>query len=179
MKQLHLIAIGIGAVTSAVLGVYIIGELFTRPGGAQAFFTLVAWLAVPLVLTVFAVSSPRVAYPVFVALVGALLIFAVTTIPMARAVWEFENSNGPISLMALVAIMVPLVGLGKELPTKAGWLMLIALGGVFASQALSLLFVGQVTTIGEFSLAILPYLATAGLFLLVGRQSASVEASTP
>lgn len=178
MKQLHMLAVIIGAITSAVLVVYIIGELFTAPGGAQAFFTLVAWLAIPLVLTVFAVSSPRAAYPVFVALVGAVLILSVTTIPMARAVWEFENNNGPYSLMALVAILIPLVGLGRELPSKAGWLMLIALGGVFASQALSLLFVDQMTTIGEFALVILPYLATAGLFILVGRQSAGVEAST-
>ena len=177
MKQLHLIAIGIGAVTSAVLGVYIIGELFTQPGGAQAFFTLLAWLAVPLVLTVFTVSSPRAAYPVMVVIVAAVLILSVTTIPMARSVWEFENENGPISLMGLVATMVPLVGLGWPAPAKSGWLMLITLGGVFASQALSLLFVDQVTTIGEFALVILPYLATAGLFILVGRKS--VEADVP
>lgn len=170
MKPLQWIAIAIATVTSAVLLFYIIGELFTQPGGAQAFFTLVAWLAVPLVLTVFTLSSPRAAYPVFVVIVAAVLILSVTTIPMARAVWEFENNNGPISLMVLVATLVPLVGLGRDMPTKAGWLMIITIGGTFASQALSLLFVDQVTTIGEFAAVELPYLATAGLFLLVGRQ---------
>lgn len=178
MKPLHMIAIIIGAATSAVLAVYIIRELFTQPGGAQAFFTLLLWLAVPLVLTVFTASSPRVAYPVFVVIVAAVLIVSVTTIPLAKSVWEFENNNGPISLMVLVATVVPLVALGRELPAKAGWLMLITLGGVFASQGLSLLFVGQATTIAEFAVVILPYLASAGLFILVGREQATASSPT-
>lgn len=170
MKPLHLIAFGIGIAVSAVLAVFITIELFKNPGGAQAFFTLLLWIAVPLVLTVFAVSGPRFAYPVFVVVVAAVLILSLTTIPMAKSVWAFENANGPISLMVLVGTLIPLVTLGREMPQQAGWLMLITLGGAFASQALSLLFVGQTTTIAEFAIVVLAYLVSAGLYVLVGRQ---------
>lgn len=177
MKSLQMIAFGIGMLVTAVLAVFIVIELFKNPGGAQAFFTLLLWIAVPLVLTVFAVSGPRFAYPVFVVVVGAVLILFVTTVPMAKSVWEFENANGPISLMVLVGTLVPLVTLGREMPRQAGWLMLITLGGAFASQALSLLFVGQTTTIAEFALVVLAYLVSAGLYVLAGRQQEAASSA--
>lgn len=177
MKPLQLIALGIGAIASAVVTVYLAIDLFNVPGGAKAFFTLIVWLAVPFVLTVFAATAARGAYPVLVVLVGLVLVMSVTTIPAARSVAEFENSNGPIRLMVLVAVLVPLVTLGLEMPRHAGQLMLFTLGGVFVTQALSLLLARQSTAIVELALVELPFLAVGGLYLLVGRQQAQTAST--
>lgn len=177
MKSLQLIALGIGAIASVVVAVYLAIDLFDVPGGARAFFTLIVWLAIPFVLTVFAATAPRGAYPVLVVLVGIVLVMSVASIPAARSVAEFENNNGPIRLMVLMAILVPLVALGREMPRQAGQLMLFTLVGMFVTQTLSLLFAGQSAAIGQLALVELPFLVVGGLYLLVGRQQAQTTSA--
>ena len=171
MKPLHLAALVIGAAATAFFVVAIAVGLFDNPGGVRGVVVLLVWLAIPFVLGVFAAYSPRAAYPVLVVIVGLALIYALTSILAARAVWAFEEANGPVNLMISIAVLAPLVVLGKSLPHKAGVLIILTVVGMFVLQSISLLFVGKSSLILELAVTVPPYLISGGLFWLAGRRA--------
>lgn len=82
--------------------------------------------------------------------------------------WDFEDTHGPVNLVVLIAALIPLVALGRSMPGRAGWLMIITIAGSVAFQSVSLLLVGQWSVILVFAVLMAPYAAVAILLIIAG-----------
>ncbi len=158
----------LGAMFSGLLVLFIAGEILSDPGGAQGVALVVAWLAVPLLMSILALLRPGAAYPVLVVLVALVLLAALASIPMAEALWAFEDTHGPINLLVIIGALIPLVALGRAMPARAGWLMVVVITGFVAFQSISLLLVGQWSVILVFAVLMPPFLAVALLLIIAG-----------
>jgi len=110
----------------------------------------------------------RAAYPALVVMVALVLIASLVTIPFAGPLWDFEDTHGPINLVVLIAALIPLVALGRSMPGRAGWLMIITIAGSVAFQSVSLLLVGPWSVILVFAVLMAPYAAVAILLIIAG-----------
>lgn len=164
----------LGAIVSGLLVLFIAGEILSDPGGIQGVTVVVAWLALPLLLSILAIVRPGAAYPILIAVVGVVLLASLVTVPMAEAVWEFEDTHGPVNLIVIIGTLIPLVALGRAMPARAGWLMVVAISGFLAFQSISLLLVGQWSVILVFAVLMPPFLAVAILFVIAGVKSRAV-----
>ena len=182
VKGLQVAGLVLGAAVSGLLILFMSGEILTDPGGVTGLLAVLAWLAVPAVLTILAILRPAAAYPILVATVGLVLLAAAVSIPLARQVWEFEDTHGPINLMILLGALVPLVALGRAMPARAGWLMIITIVGSLALQGISLLIAGQASVIVVFFVLTPPFLISAALLIASARQAepaTTPDGSTP
>jgi len=172
-----LVALGVvcGAAFSGLIVLFIGGEILSDPGGLAGLGLVLGWLVVPVMLSVLALVRPRAAYPVLVVMVALVLVAGLATIPFAGPVWEFEDTHGPINLVVLIAALIPLVALGRSMPGRAGWLMIITIAGSVAFQSVSLLLVGQWSVILVFVVLMPPYLAAAVLLIIAGAQASRVS----
>jgi len=161
----------LGAIFSGMLVLFVAGEILSDPGGAQGALLVAAWLVIPLVLSILALVRPRAAYPALVVVVALVLLASLATIPLARPVWDFEDTHGPINLLVLIGALIPLVALGRALPTQAGWLMFATIAGSMAFQAISLAFVGEWSVILVFVVLMAPFTAVAILFVIGGARA--------
>jgi len=158
----------LGTIFSGLLVLFIAGEILSDPGGTQGVALVVAWLALPVLLSIFALVRPSAAYPVLAVVVGLVLLAALVAIPMSGAVWEFEDTHGPINLIVIIGTLIPLIALGRAMPARAGLLMLVAIAGFVAFQSISLLLVSQWSVVLVFALLMPPFLAVAILFVIAG-----------
>lgn len=165
MKGLQMAGLILGAAFSSMLILFMSGEILTDPGGATGLLLVLAWLTVPVALTILALLRPAAAYPILVGMVGLVLLAAAASIPLALQTWEFEDTHGPINLMILLGALVPLVALGRAMPTRAGWLMIITIVGSLVLQGISLLIAGQPSVIVLFFALMPPFLIAAVLFI--------------
>lgn len=163
-----LLGVLLGAMFSGLLVLFIAGEMLSDPGGVQGVIFVVAWLVLPALLSILALVRPDAAYPVLVVAVGVVLLASLATIPLASAVWEFEDTHGPINLTVIIGALMPLVALGRALPGRAGALMIVLIAGFAATQSISLLMVGQWSVILVFAVLMPPFLAVAILFVIAG-----------
>ena len=158
----------LGTIFSGLLVLFIAGEILSDPGGTQGVALVVAWLALPVLLSIFALVRPSAAYPVLAVVVGLVLLAALVAIPMSGAVWEFEDTHGPINLIVIIGTLIPLIALGRAMPARAGLLMLVAIAGFVAFQSISLLLVSQWSVVLVFAVLMPPFLAVAILFVIAG-----------
>lgn len=158
----------LGAIFSGLLVLFISGEILSDPGGAQGAIMVLAWLALPVLLSIIALLRPGAAYPILVVIVGLVLLASLAAIPLADVVWEFEDTHGPINLLVIIGALIPLIALGRAMPARAGLLMLVAIAGFVAFQSISLLLVGQWSVILVFAVLMPPFLAVAILFVIAG-----------
>lgn len=165
-----LVTLGVicGAAFSVLLVLFIGGEILSDPGGLVGLGLVLAWLVVPALLSVLALVRPRAAYPALVVMVAVVLVAGLATIPFAEAVWEFEDTRGPINLIVLIGALIPLVALGRAMPGRAGRLMIALIVGFVAFQSISLLLVGQWSVILVFAVLMPPFVAAATLFVIAG-----------
>ena len=163
-----LLGVLLGAVFSGMIVLFIAGEILSDPGGTQGVALVVAWLALPVLLSIFALVRPSAAYPVLAVVVGLVLLAALVAIPMSGAVWEFEDTHGPINLIVIIGTLIPLIALGRAMPARAGLLMLVAIAGFVAFQSISLLLVSQWSVVLVFAVLMPPFLAVAILFVIAG-----------
>ena len=177
MKGLKTAGFILGMAFSGMLILFIVGEILTDPGGVTGLLLVVAWLALPVVLTIVALLRPAAAYPILVAMVGLVLVAAALSIPLARQAWEFEDTHGPINLMILLGALVPLVALGRAMPARAGWLIIITVFGSLLLQGISLLIVGQASVILVFFVLMPPFLIAAALFIASTRMAKPATAA--
>ena len=158
----------LGTIFSGLLVLFIAGEILSDPGGTQGIALVVAWLALPVLLSILALVRPGAAYPVLAVVVGLVLLAALVAIPMSGAVWEFEDTHGPINLIVIIGTLIPLIALGRAMPARAGLLMLVAIAGFVAFQSISLLLASQWSVILVFAVLMPPFLAVAILFVIAG-----------
>ena len=168
----------LGAAFSGMLVLFLVGEILSDPGGTQGALLVTAWLALPLILSILALIRPAAAYPALVGVVGLVVLASLVTIPLASAVWEFEDTRGPINLLVLIGALIPLVALGRAMPARAGWLMIVLIAGSMLFQSVSLLLVGQWSVILVFVVLMPPYVAAAVLFVIAGFKSRDVTQGT-
>lgn len=158
----------LGAIFSGLLVLFIAGEILSDPGGVPGLVMVTAWLALPVLLSILALVRPGAAYPILVVVVGLVLLASLLSIPMAGPLWEFEDTHGPINLLVIIGALIPLVALGRTMPARAGWLMLVAIVGSVGFQSIGLLLVGQWSVILVFAVLMPPFLAAATLFVIAG-----------
>lgn len=173
-QTLVLLGTLLGAIFGGLLVLFVAGEILGDPGGTRGMLMVTAWLAAPALLSVLAILRPGAAYPILVVVVGLVLLVSLAAIPMAGAVWEFEDTHGPINLLVIVGALIPLVALGRSMPGRAGMLMLILIAGFVGFQSISLLLVGQWSVILVFGVLMPPFAAVAVLFAIAGVKARDV-----
>jgi hypothetical protein len=165
-QSLVLLGTLLGVMFSGMLVLFIAGEMLSDPGGVQGLLMVMAWLALPAALSILALVRPRVACPILTIVVAVVLLASLLTIPFAQAVWEFEDSHGPINLVVLIGVLIPLVFLGRAMPGQAGWLMIAVIAGSVTLQAISLGLAGQWSVILVFGVLMPPFIAVAIVLVL-------------
>lgn len=158
----------LGAMSSGLLVLFIAGEILSDPGGTQGLLIVAVWLAAPVLLSILALLRPGAAYPILAVVVGLVVLVALATIPVADAVWEFEDTHGPINLIVVIGALIPLIALGRAMPGRAGVLMIALIVGFVAFQSISLLIAGQWSVVLVFAVLMPPFLAVATLFVIAG-----------
>ena len=175
-RTLVMLGVILGTAFAGMLVLFIGGEMLADPGGVQGLLFVAAWLLLPAVLSILAVVRPDLASPVLVVTSALVVLASLATIPWARAVWEFEDTHGPINLVLIIGALIPLVALGRALPERAGWLMIATMVGFVLGQVLSLGLVGEWSVILVFVVLLPPFVAAAVLFVLAGRRARDASA---
>ena len=115
------------AVFTVVGGAFIGGYAMEDPGGSAGLTVLLAWAAPMLFLAALAWFWPGGAAPLLLALTAALLMVCVWFAFDSRMARSFQEVNGPVLAVGVVALAFPAAILGLKRTALAGWL-LVALG---------------------------------------------------
>jgi hypothetical protein len=161
----------LGAIFGGALVLFVGAEILSDPGGVQGALMVVAWLALPVLLSIVALVRPPLAYRILVVVVALVLLASIAAIPLAGPVWEFEDTHGPINLLVIIGALIPFVALGRAMPARAGWLMVVLIAGFVILQSVSLLLVGQWSVVLVFVVLMAPFVAVAVLFVIGGMKS--------
>jgi hypothetical protein len=167
MSVLRWLGFAVMAGFAGLAGLILVGYTASDPGGWQAL-GLVAAVGVPLaLLCLLAYLRPSVALPVLAVGVLAPVGFGVLQLLDYQRWNAWEDTHGPLGLVLLLAVAVPLAVLGLSRPRAAGWLMLAA---ALAPVLLATIGAGadwaRPLSIG---LVLLPVAASGTLFVLAGR----------
>jgi hypothetical protein len=168
------------AIGSAYLGLVVLilaGSTLTDPGGWLGIGLTAAWLLPTLALAVLALLRPSAAVPVLAIL---------TLMPVGMGFWslvdyqgarDWEDHNGPISLVLLIVVAAGLLLLGLALPTTAGVLLLIA---TVAPSVLALIGAGDNWFEPlSISLVTAPLVAAGVLYVVAGTRRPSTSNARP
>ena len=165
--------LALGAIVSAGWILLVAGEILSDPGGWTGAAWTAAWLVPSLALAVVAIAWPRVAYPILVIATGVVIAAAFGAMFRADALWQFEDTHGPVSLLVEIGLLIPLTALGRSMPTRAGWLLALAIAAPLGLQAIRLLIVGQWSVILVLVIVAAPYALVALLYVVGGRANAT------
>ena len=124
-KILQIVALSLMGAIGLFMGMFIIGETLTDPGGWRGIGLVALWLVPLVVVAAFAWLRPRWAQwllGTLTAVVVGLLVWSA----VAPQTWrDFENNNGPILAIAVFALAIPLTVLGWHRPLPAGSMLLL------------------------------------------------------
>ena len=158
------------SVTVAFLGLaglMVAGYTLTDPGGWTGLGLTALWAIPALGLAVLAFYRPDTALPVLAVASLLPIGFGVWTLVDYDGARGWEDQHGPVSLVLILAVGLPLAVEGLSRPTDAGLLML---GITVAPLVLSMVGAGsewgQALSIGLLSA---PIVAGGVLYLLAGR----------
>ncbi len=124
-RFLRAVALGFAGVATLFVGLFVVGETFTDPGGWRALLLVLAWLVPLVVLAAVAWYRPALAVPV---------LGAATLVSLAVAVWDavdpngwrsFEDTAGPVRGLLVFAVLAPTALLGWRRPLTGGVLLLV------------------------------------------------------
>lgn len=115
------------AVFTVFGGAFIGGYGMQEPGGSAGLTVLLAWAAPMLVLAALAWFWPAGAAPLLAALTAAFLALCVWFAVDSTTARSFQEVNGPVLAVGVVALAFPAAVLGLKRTALAGWLLL-ALG---------------------------------------------------
>ena len=124
-KTLQIVALSLMGAIGLFMGMFIIGETLTDPGGWRGIGLVSLWLVPLVVVAAFAWLRPQWAQwllGILTAVVVGLLVWSA----VAPQTWrDFENNNGPILAIAVFALAIPLTVLGWHRPLPAGSMLLL------------------------------------------------------
>ena len=125
-QPLVLLALVIGGAFAALWGLFMVGELVSDPGGWYGLGLAALFVVPVLALGALALWRPAWAAPLLTVLVGLWVVAAVLSVVFADEWQAFEDTHGPISLILMLALSVPLLALGRTRSMLAGVLLLVA-----------------------------------------------------
>jgi hypothetical protein len=163
------VALAVGVLPAAMVTFFVCAEILSDPGGWQGLGIVVVWVLPMLALAALALRRPDWAASVMTTLVGGWVAVSLLTLVFATAWAQYEDTHGPIGLIVMLALCVPLVLLGRARALRAGILLLIAvitpiLCGIAAMLVTSTVGGGIVLVmIGG------PFLVSGVLLVLAGR----------
>jgi hypothetical protein len=163
------VALAVGVLPAAMLTLFISAEILTDPGGSRGLGLVALWVLPMLALSALALMRPGFAAPVMTALVGVWVAASLVTVVFATAWAQYEDTHGPIGLIVLLGLCVPLVLLGRARARRAGVLLLIAVLTPIICGIVAMLVTWTVG--GGIVLIVIggPFVASGVLLVLAGR----------
>lgn len=163
------VALAIGVVPVAMLTLFISAEILSDPGGWPGIGFVTVWVLPMLALSAFALWRPGWAAPVMTAVVGVWVAANLATVAWASAWAQYEDTHGPVGLIVMLGLCVPLVLLGRARALRAGVLVLIAVITPIVCGIAAMLVTWTVG--GGIVLVVIggPLLASGILLVLAGR----------
>lgn len=171
-KVLTYVAFTLMALFGLLGGAFVLGEIFTDPGGWTAVWVSALWL-VPLVgLSAFALLRPEAAGPVLVVVTTVVALF---TLADSLVGLIPRDDWGPVAAIVVFTLGVTLAFLGLHRALLAGSLMVgIALAQLVATLAGVAVHAGDgpgpgAGLGGSSGVVVLPLLVIGALFVEAGR----------
>ncbi|MEZ5115419.1 MAG: hypothetical protein R2737_04045 [Candidatus Nanopelagicales bacterium] len=166
--QLVIVVLVLGAMVAGFWTLFVAGEMLSDPGGWYGLGLVLAWVVPMLGLGALALLRPAWAAPLLIALVALWAAASVLTVVYASTWQEFEDTHGPVGLIVMVALCVPLVALGRTRSLLAGVLLLVVLViPMLAGVAWVVTGAGLGGTLALVTVG-MPFLVLAGLLIIVG-----------
>ena len=146
---------------------FVIGEIFTDPGGTQAFIFAACWLVPQALALWFALARPDSAW-LLMRLLALIAVVASISLWAFAAQWQqLTDANGPIFSIYLLVAAMSIAAWGLHEPKTAGRLLLVSGLVPLVVTMLS----SESHPIAGASLRIVSYAATAcGLLLVLSSQ---------
>jgi hypothetical protein len=121
-----LVLVGFGVTVGflGLAGLMVAGYTLTDPGGWTGLALTAAWLVPMLGLSVLAFYRPDAATPVLAAAALLPLGFGVWTLVDYAGARDWEDQSGPVSLVFILMVALPLAVEGLSRPTPAGWMLI-------------------------------------------------------
>ena len=166
----------ITAAFAGFCGLIVVGYTLTDVGGWKAV-GLIAAVAVPLVLLcLVAYHRPSVAVPLLAVAACVPIGFGVMQLLDYQRWSDWEDQTGPVSMVLVLLVAVPLAVLGFSRAATAGWLLLAA-----TVLPLLLAAIGAGTEWWRplsIGVLLLPLVVSGVLLVLAGSEHASHESVT-
>lgn len=170
-KVLTYVAFSLMALFGLLGGAFVLGEIFTDPGGWTAVWVSALWV-VPLIgLSLLALLRPETAGPVIVAVTAVVALFTLADSLIGLIP---RDDWGPVAAIVVFALGVTLAFLGLHRALLAGSLMvgiaLTQLVATLAGTAVHAAGGGEGAGLGGSSgVVVLPLLVIGALFVEAGR----------
>ena len=163
------VALAVGVGPAAMWTLFVSAEILSDPGGWRGLGFVILWVLPILALAALALRRPDWAAPVMTALVGVWVAASLLTVWFATAWAQYEDTHGPIGLVVMLGLCVPLVLLGRARALHAGILLLIAVITPIVCGIAAMLVTWTVG--GGIVLVVIggPFLVSGVLLVLAGR----------
>ena len=159
-----------GAVLMAVFtvfgGAFIGGEAMDEPGGTAGLLMILAWAAPMLILAVLAWFWPSGTAPLLLALTAALFAVSVWFALDPATARSFQDANGPVIAVGVVALAFPAAVLGLKRTGLAGWLLL-----TLGALPLLITIIGRSGPAASLAAASVVPLITGAIYLVAARMA--------
>jgi hypothetical protein len=169
------IALAVGVGPAAMWVLFVCAEMLSDPGGWRGLGFVTLWVLPMLALAALALRRPGWAAPAMTALVGVWVAASLLTVGFATAWAQYEDTHGPIGLIVMLGLCVPLVLLGRARALRAGILLLIAVITPIVCGIAAMLV--SWTVGGGIVLVVIggPFLVSGVLLVLAGRSERTLS----
>lgn len=123
---LRRMALGLTAAYTALVGLFVAGEILTDPGGGEGVGLVALWLVPLVVLGLLGWFRPDAARIPLTVLTGAVVAMSLWYAIADQSWQSFENSHGPVRAIASFALCAALGAFGYRRPLRGGILLLVA-----------------------------------------------------
>jgi len=160
------------AVFTVFGGAFIGGYAMDEPGGTAGLLMILAWAAPMLILAALAWFWPAGTAPLLLALTAAFVAICAWFALDPATARSFQDANGPVLAVGVVALAFPAAVLGLKRTGLAGWLLL-ALGAL----PLLITIVGRSGPAASLAAASVVPLITGAVYVVAARMARG--SSTP
>lgn len=165
-RTLVLIGGIVGLASAGMWTLFVAAEIISDPGGLVGVMWIASWFVPTIAVTFVTLFWPRFARALLTTLMAIFVLGMISTLVNAQRWYDFENSYGPVQLVIVLGLSVPVVLLGRTEPRWAGWLLVIL---VVTPLLVGLgAFIGVRVMGGAIAMLVvgLPLLATGVLYLV-------------